>query len=740
MQTISFVFFCFVSIIYCTPACAQQHDTTKTINDSVINETKKLKQVIVVGVKNKYIEYELDKTVVRADALISAKTGNATDILNAAPGVTIDENGVVNLNGKEGVIIYVNDKPVHLSGTDLLNYLKSLPATMIDKIELLPNPSAKYNADGAAIINIKTKKFTNNGLNGTFSASAGFGKYFRANTAALLNYRLNHFNFFMNAGYTETNSYVDGNRRREYSYPNGNQGYSLLQHVGETSHDGNIHYQTGVDYDIDRYTGMSLVADGFVDYYREHGKYENQYMNIMDVHDSTMVSDSRYKNYPQRNSFNYNFRHAFSGGKRELNIYLDYLSFTPHSHQTLLSDVYYPGNALPNNSTLLTKYDFAAHIYSARADYSDTIFKTVKLEQGIQTLYSQRHNSSRYLAQNGNGPLEPDQLLNNSFRYGEAIQAAYINLQHHSKKISFQTGLRLENTSGNAKQYDMAYKPDTSFSMRYTNIFPTGYLMYKPDSNGKHIFSLSAGRRIERPDYNDLNPSAFYFDKSTSLSGNSLLQPAFFTNLDLSYIYNNAISATITYTNSKGFITSGFKQVGAAFITIPVNVNHYNSFVASLIWPIRISRWWKLNLYPQLQRRQFRGNVFDAGEFSNEHFTTMFMKTYSQFSWKKNWSADLTTTYRNKIVTWQSNLEPVFQVHAGIQKKMDNHSTITLTGNDIFRTNIIKRHIVIPFAQVYYKLMLDSQRFMISYRYQFGKASGSRSRKTGIEDEAGRAH
>jgi hypothetical protein len=611
---------------------------------------------------------------------------------------------------------------------------------MIDKIDVLSNPSAKYNAEGAAIINIKTKKLTNNGFNGTLSSSAGFGKYFRANTGALLNYRLSHFNFFMNAGYTATNGYFESNRRRDYSYPNGNQRYSLLQHVVEISHDGIINYQTGIDYDINRYTGMSLVADGLLDYYREHGQYENQYLDVLTMQDSMMISDSHYKNYPQRNSFNYNFHHTFNGGKKELNIYLDYLSFNPNSQQTLLSDVYYPGNVLTNGSALLTKYEFTADIYSAKADYSDTIFKTVKIEQGVQTLYSQRDNNSRYLTQNGNGTLEPDQLLNNSLRYSEAIRAAYINLQHHSKKVSLQAGLRLENTSGNAMQYAMASKPDTSFSMHYTNLFPTGYFMYKPDSNGKHIFSLSAGRRIERPGYNDLNPSAFYFDKSTSLSGNSLLQPAFFTNLEFSYIYNNSISATITYSNSKGFITSGYKQAGAAFITVPVNVDHYNSIVATLTWPIRINHWWKLNLYPQVQRRQFRGNVFDANEFTNEHLTTMFMKTYSQFNWKKNWSADLTTTYRSKIVTWQSNLEPVFQVHAGIQKKIDNHSTITLTGNDIFHTNILKRHIGIPYAEVYYKLRFDTQRFIISYRYRFGNISANRSRKTGIEEEAGRAH
>jgi hypothetical protein len=208
----------------------------------------------------------------------------------------------------------------------------------------------------------------------------------------------------------------------------------------EISHDGIINYQTGIDYDINRSTGMSLVADGLLVLYREHGQYENQYLDVLTMQDSMMISDSHYKNYPQRNSFNYNFHHTFNGGKKELNIYLDYLSFTPHSHQTLLSDVYYPGNVLTNGSALLTKYEFTADIYSAKADYSDTIFKTVKIEQGVQTLYSQRDNNSRYLTQNGNGTLEPDQLLNNSFRYSEAIRAAYINLQHHSKKYRCRQG------------------------------------------------------------------------------------------------------------------------------------------------------------------------------------------------------------------------------------------------------------------------------------------------------------
>ena len=172
-------------------------DTTRTVTDSTsgkgLHDKKELKAVEVVGRKN-YIEYQLDKTVINADALISAAGGDATDVLNNAPGVLIDESGSLSLKGK-GVIVYVDNRPLQLSGTDLLNYLKSLPAGTIDKIELISNPSARYNADGAAIINIKTKKIKAKGFNGTISPGIGFGRYFRSNNSLLLNYKTNKINW-----------------------------------------------------------------------------------------------------------------------------------------------------------------------------------------------------------------------------------------------------------------------------------------------------------------------------------------------------------------------------------------------------------------------------------------------------------------------------------------------------------------------------------------------------------------
>jgi hypothetical protein len=730
-------------VVIGTNARAQQRDTATTsqpVNDSAAVKRKELKTVVVSAAKNTYIENRIDRVVINADALIASSGGNVVDVLNSAPGVMVDENGSISLKGKEGVVVYINDKPARLSGVELLNYLRSLPAGMIDKVELLSNPPAKYNADGTAIINIKTKKLKDRGLNGSVSQSAGFGRYFRSNNSLALNYRVRSFNFFMNAGFTSNNTYFKSDRERRYNPADASPAYTLLQQVQENGYDRSGNYQLGIDYDISKTTSMGWLLDGTASGYHETGHYENRFLDPGSKQDSMLVSNSRYSNRSMRHAVNYNLRHIFGAGQRELNINLDYLQFKPVANQTLASSMYNEAGSLASEYSLLTNNRFRAAIYSARADYSDTLFGSLKWEQGVQTLYSVRNNTSTYFTSSG-GVLIPDDELTNSFRYREAIQAAYINLQQKFNKLTVQAGLRLESTHGSALQFNRPSKPDTSFSLHYVNLFPTAYLLYSPDSSGKQSWIFSTGRRIERPDYYDLNPSSFYFDKNTSLTGNSLLQPAFTNNLELSYTRNSGFTAGITYSATKRFITRGFKQVGEAFITVPVNVDHYTVMGTNITWPVRIARWYKLTVYQEFSQRRYQGTIFNNAVKKDDRLTTFYLKTYHQFTFSKGWSADLTTTYRSKLLLWQSSMRGLYQVHVGLQKKISRQSTITLAGNDVFHTWRIKRYIDIPNAWVYYDLTFDTQRFMLTYRYRFGKSAGSRrERKTGIEEEAGRAH
>jgi hypothetical protein len=605
----------------------------------------------------------------------------------------------------------------------------------------MSNPSSRYNADGTAIINIRLKKIRSRGINGNATLGAGSGRYFKSNNNLVLNYRNNNINIFFNAGFSVNNTYFTSHRQRVYNYPNNTLSYTLLQNVHEISHEHSGNYNLGIDYNVSKNTTVGVLYNGFTQPYRERGKYSNRFIGSSNKQDSSIESNSRFTSKAFRNVLNMNLQHLFEERRREININLDYLQYANNANQRLESNVYHPVDSLVNQYALITENPYTALIYSAKANYSDTLFRNVTWEQGIQTIYSLRNNTSNYFNQTGNDLLQyPDPVLTNKFRYRENIHAAYITLQKNFKRFSAQAGLRLESTAGNALQYDMASKPDTSFTIHYTNLFPTAYLLYKLDSSGKNTLAFSAGKRIERPGYGDLNPASFYFDRNTTNTGNSLLQPAFSTNMELSYTRNRNFTAGINYSKTKGLITRGYKQVGDAFISMPVNVDLFTTFSTSISWSLNVTPWWVVNINQEIVNRHYKGAVFNEGLYANESLTTIFLKTYNQFKCRNGWSADITTTYRSKLLTWQSSLRSVAQLHAGVQKKINEKATVTLASTDIFHTAITRRDTKIQYAQVYYYLVFDTQKINITFSYRFGKAFNSRERKTGIEAEAGRVH
>ncbi|MFL5748429.1 MAG: outer membrane beta-barrel protein [Niastella sp.] len=692
--------------------------------------TKQLKTVVVTGQKTRFIEHRLDRIVVNANALASTAGGNAIDVLNLAPGVLVDENGSVSLRGREGVIVYIDDKPTRLSGTDLLNYLRSLPVSMIDQIELMPNPSSRYNADGTAIINIRLKKIKTHGFNGNATVSASQGRYFRSGNSLLFNYRNNKLNIFSTAGYSVYKGYFSSHRQRVYTYPNNLLSYTLLQNVHELHHDQGFNYNVGIDYFVNRNTSLGVLYDGFRQPYWETGSYNNYFNGNSVKSDSFVISNSRFTTNTHRDALNVNLQRFLTGRRREINVNLDYLQYSLRANQHLESEAHHPDDPQTTQYGLITESPYTARIYSTKVNYIDTLFGSIKWEQGVQAIYSDRNNTSNYY---------PDLQLSNQFRYRENINAVYVTLQKNFNRFSAQAGVRVEGTAGKALQYNMAAKPDTAFSLHYTNGFPTLYLMYKLDSSGKNTLGFSAGRRIERPDYSDLNPSSFYFDRNTTNTGNSLLQPAFSNNLDLSYTHNRFI-AGISYSRTKGVITRGYKQVGDAFFSLPVNVDLYTTIGTSINWTLNITHWWTANISQEFINRHYKGAIFNEGLYANKNLTTFYLKTYHQFKFNHGWSGDITTTYRSKLLVWQTTYRPIGQVYGGVQKKLNEKATISLSGSDIFHSSKTKRLTKIQYAEVYYYLETDTQRLTISFSYRFGKAANRRERKTGIESEAGRVN
>ena len=286
----------------------------------LIAVTKTLKEVNVVA-KKPFVEQKIDRTVVNVDALISNAGTSALDVLEKAPGVSVDQNGSISLKGKPGVVIFIDDKPSFLFGEELESYLRSLPSSMVDQIELMTNPPAKYDAAGnAGVINIKTKKDKAVGFNGAVNLSLTRGKKTRSNDSFNFNYRKNKLNIFGNFGYNLNNSFTDLDLNRRYKKPDGSTDYFFNQNSYFQRHANTFNGQTGVDYYQSENTTWGILLRGNLRNANNVNDNTSNLFNPAMVKDSSIVAknmdDISFKN----GGVNANYRHKFGKtgwGKRQ---------------------------------------------------------------------------------------------------------------------------------------------------------------------------------------------------------------------------------------------------------------------------------------------------------------------------------------------------------------------------------------------------------------------------------------
>lgn len=711
----------------------QGQGVRRTISMIPLSE-KQMKEVIVRSETKKYLDIQLDKIVINVHSSSLNAGGNAVDVLNNAPGVMVNDNGSISLKGREGVIIYVDDKPLHLSGSDLVGYLRSLPNGMLDKIEIMANPPAKFNADGSAgIINIKTQKKVLTGFNGGFSLGYSQGKLPKSHNSLNIGFASGRWSYFANLGYSLSKNFYEVRRDRYYNFPG--LEFILRQDNRETNRKGSFNYRFGADVDISKSTAIGIIFSGFASNYREKGLYKNNFSQRDDVLDSTILSKSVLSTNSENKAVNFNFRHSFRKYEQVIFATFDFYQYEDHRRQNLNSETFLPQNISKENSNYYSENPFAANISSYRIDFSRRIFGNIKLETGVQAIHSLRKNKGDYNFLTFNG-FEPINALINSFKYKENINSAYLSTHKDLKRLSIKAGLRVEKTKGLANSYDVPDKTDTSFRIDYLNFFPTLFLSYKIDTSGRHLINMTAGRRISRPNYQDLNPSVFYFDNNTVSVGNSLLKPQFSTNLDLSYSYKRKLIIGLAYSQSKNVILPAYRQVGNTFISTSQNYERSRTYGMNLTWLMPISKWWSVNIYGEVYNSHFSGLVFEA--LLDRELTTFRHTGSSRFTLEKGWSVEVSGSYRTDMVSGQSVLGTLWQIHAGVQKKINDRTSFSFSGRDLFHSWVINRKIKIPYAEIVSSNKNDTRYFTISITHNFGRIKASKERRTGIQTEASR--
>ncbi|HEV8285356.1 MAG TPA: TonB-dependent receptor [Chitinophagaceae bacterium] len=715
----------------------------KTIE--LIPQTKDLAGVTVTS-KKPLIEQRMDRTIVNVDAAISNVGATALEVLEKSPGITIDKDGNISLKGKQGVQIYIDGRPSYLSGQDLVNLLKNMNASQLDQIEIMTNPPAKYDAAGnSGIINIKTKKNKQAGFNGNATAGYSQGKYWRTNESLNMNYRNGKFNAFMNAGYYKSYNYQELTIHRTYLRPDKTVNALFDQVAFMPRNNGGDNLKVGLDYFIDKKNTIGFVASGFLN--REHQfNYNTSYLkNSSNEIDSIVYSTSDVKGKWKNGSFNLNFRHEYDSTGRELTTDLDYSRYSSTNGQLFTNASFNADGTKRGQTDLLGDVPVNTEIYSAKADYTHPLKKGSKFEAGVKSSYVNTDNASNYFNLLM-ADWQIDYKKTNRFLYKENINAAYFSFSKQYKKLGVQAGLRFENTNYKGHQLGNPQKADSTFSKNYNSLFPTIFLSYGASKN--HQFGFNAGRRIDRPAYQDLNPFLFFLDNYTYESGNPFLKPQYTTNLELSHTYKGFLHTTLNYSRTKNFFTETFEQnhdtTGAdkGFATIVRNGNigvRHNAGISTSA-QLNIAKWWSSSLYGNYNYSVFRGELY--GEKISVEASNVLFNMNNQFKFKKGWGAELSGFYRSRGVEGQLVIEPLGQLSAGVSKQLlKGKGTVRLNIRDIFYTNWAKGHINFQSTEAKFENRRDTRVAGIAFTYRFGKpikGPQNNRKKGGADDEQSR--
>ena len=695
-----------------------------------------LKEVKVTG-KKPFIERKIDRTVINVEASISNAGSNALEVLEKSPGVSVDKDGNVSLKGKSGVLILMDGRPTYLNGDQLANYLRSLPASAIEQIELMPNPPAKYDAAGnAGVINIKTKKNKIKGFNGNLNFTYAQGKYARPTGSLNLNYRKNKWNISTNYNYWYWQGFNDLYVKRNFF----KQGTKDIETIFEQNAYIKIKYpgqegKIAIDHFLTKKTTIGVVFKGTYETGSEPSENTSYIKDATEKVNSIVQAMNDHKSVNKNFGINLNLRHQFDSAGKEFSIDADYLDYNLMTNQNFLNQ-FFNANRVKNRPDEILHGDLPSivKIYSAKTDYSHPLKKDSKIEAGLKTSFVKTNNDARYLLQENNVWIA-DSGRSNHFIYQENINAAYLNYNKQFKKLAVQAGLRLENTNSKGKQFIN----DSTFNLHYTQLFPTLFLQYT--ASEKHQFGLSLGRRIDRPAYQDLNPFRYFLDPYTYEQGNPFLRPQFTINSELSHTFKGFLTSTLSYSRTKDIFTEALDQIDQDTITFvhKENIARARNMGLSVSANFNVTKWWTTNLYGNLFNNHFSGLLNNKPiEVSG---TTFQFNGSNQFDLGKGWSAELSGWFQTKAIEGQIIINPQGQLNAGIQKKiLKDKGTIKLSGRDILFTQPFDGKFVLDNIDVVVKQSRMSRVVSLGFTYRFGKTNFQSQRKnsSGAEEEQNR--
>lgn len=703
-----------------------QEQVTKELGDIRLNSTINAIATAEVVEKKEYMELMMDKKVFNIDQVMSATGGVATDILETIPSVQVDIDGNISLRGSQNVTVLIDGKPSALTGASRQAILSQLPASSIERIEVITNPSAKYDPDGmTGIINIVLKKDKLSGIHGNIQLTYGTGD--NHNASAGLNFRMSKFNLFGNYSFNYNDRFSIGTTER-LALTTEDPQWLIQQNEGGRVGFGHT-IKAGTDFFANSTTTFTLSGTYTISEDRDHDSVFNYLSRI----DGQFLSSYNRLTEGEgaRNGYDMSFgmRKELMGDNHALTVDGQYSFFAGFSDNEITnSELDSMGDVL--YTPLFSEWnenDDINRTISIQTDYTNTIAKEGKLEAGYKV--TDRDITSEFYSEYTDtltGVILPFENRNNTFRYLEQIHAVYGTYGYRWNRISAQGGLRAEQVFTTS----LLQEREEQFENDYFALFPSGFLTYK--LKRQRDVQISYSRRINRPNTRQLNPFANYSDNLNLRIGNPYLLPEFVNALDLTLsIKKDAAAYMIScYLHDVNQVIRRYKTIDSLGISTTTFENQSNSQNIGIegVFNLEATSWWTLNMSLNGYRVNNDGTNLES-DLSNVAYSWTG-RVMSTMKFNKGIQFQVTGFYRAPENGIQGRMSDMYFLDLGLKMGMfRGKASMTLNMRDIFDTRQFSFNSNGRGFEQESMRKRESRNLYVTFGWRFGKLEVGRERR-----------
>ena len=694
---------------------------------ALIKKSRQLNEVVIVK-KKPIVEVFADKTVFNVQNTLSSIGISAFELLRKAPGIIINNNDALIVEGKTGVQIYIDGKPSVLSGQDLTNYLKTIQSSDVDLIEIITNPSSKFDAAGnAGIVNIKLKKDKRFGTNGSLGLGYSVGKFARYNSSLSLNNRTKKTNLFGTYSNNFNNSYSFINLYRIQSNT------IFDSRTTNVSNQNTNNIKVGLDFFANKKHTFGAVVNSNFNNNFSNGNTRTPIIAIGNsIPNQVLIAQSNSKSKTYNIQTNLNYRFADTLG-HSTNTDFDYGKYK-NERDNFQPNFYFNSNETLIENQFIYKMNtpIDIDILSFKTDYEQNLWKG-KLGIGFKTSVVNTNNIFDFF-----NVINDQNVLNstrsNTFKFQENINAFYFNYSNKFKKIDYQFGLRTEQTISRGDLKSNQINENNIVKRNYTNYFPSAGLTFNVNNNNS--LSMNYSKRIERPNYRSLNPFEMQLDELSFGRGNPFLQPQYTDNFKVSHTYKYTLTTSLSYS----FIKDFFAEVTSAeglnrSVMTTKNVANQAVYNLGVSYAFSFAKWWEIYSNLEFSNSSYKGNDVNFVSITQNNFNCYASNTFSLpskiklevsgwFSSPSVWGG----TYRTKSLG---------SLDLAIQKKiLHDKFNVRMAVSDLFYTSNWKGDTQFGEVLITANGGYDSRQFKINLSYNFGNSNAkSTLKKTGIDEE-----